>query len=352
MGMAIGDTYRQLMGTIARLSSMDQRATANRWIAVLFHNISDGDDRGRSQFVNGLGVTTELRAFIDCMHYLARTYDVVGLPELLSQVDGNATRRNTRGRRRLLICFDDAYASAAQLAAPVLAEMGMSWCFFLNPSLVGNKTLAADNAAAYVANAYGLDPLSRAAGRPISSVGDLIRNDFSVCTPAQRCVLISRLLDDVGADPHALASEAGLYVEADDIRQLADSGVEIGNHTADHVHCRTLDPESVSVQVVDSASAVASLSGRPVRAFAYPYGSELDRTALVTAALRASGHQCAFLVHNRFNTIQTDRWGYYRITLRSGDRRIIAAELEVLPRIRAAKAAVLPAVRRITHRVA
>jgi hypothetical protein len=82
------------------------------------------------------------------------------------------------------------------------------------------------------------------------------------------------------------------------------------------------------------------MSGRPVRAFAYPYGNHADRTELATASLRASGHECAFLVHNRTNTPSTDPFGLYRISLNSAEPRLLAAELEIMPRIRAARTAI------------
>ena len=338
---------RKLVGTVARLSAANRWGASRSWIAVLFHHISsNGAERNTHSFVDGLGVTMEQDAFINCMRHLARRYEVVAFAELLSFVRRGSPRTKVPARRRVLICFDDAYASVVDLAAPVLAELGLPWCFFVNPNLVGNSVLAADNAAAYVANTHGLDPLIRAAGRPVSSVSDFIHHQFTACTPAQRRKLISHLLDDVRIDPHEVAREARLYVEASDIRRLADAGVEIGNHTADHVYCRTLDEESVNEQVLDSARAVAALSGRPVRGFAYPYGNRMDRTALVTRALRMSGHECAFLVHNRANTACTDPWGFYRISLSSGDPRILAAELEIQPRIRTARATLKDATRR------
>jgi peptidoglycan/xylan/chitin deacetylase (PgdA/CDA1 family) len=346
--MARADAARRLAGMIARLSAADRWGVSTSWIAVLFHHLSDGPAEGDARpFVDGLGITMEQEAFADCARYLARRYEVVALTELLSQVCSTSRRTGACARRRVLICFDDAYKSVAELAAPVLAELKLPWCFFVNPSLVGNSVLAADNVVAYVANTFGLDPLNRAAGRPVSSVGDFIHSQFTACTPAQRRDLISRLLGGVGVDPREVARNARLYVEAADIRRLADAGVEIGNHTADHVHCRTLDRESVQEQVLDSARAVAALSGRPVRGFAYPYGSPLDRTPLVTRALHRSGHECAFFMHDRLNTARTDPWGFYRISPSSGDSLILAAELEVRPRIRAVRAALRSATQQL-----
>jgi peptidoglycan/xylan/chitin deacetylase (PgdA/CDA1 family) len=333
--MPITGSPNRCLRAIARpWASFSQKAG---WTAVVFHNIGHDDDSS-NVFVNGLGVTMQRDVFNDCIRYLARKYDIVSLPDMLSQIAGNSARVTNSGRRKLLISFDDAYASVAHIAAPVLADVGIPWCFFLNPTLVGNSMLAADNAVSYIANTYSLEPLSQAARRPVSSVRDFIQSEFTIRTPTQRRTLICGLLDGVGADANKLAQDAKLYVESEDVRRLAESGVAIGNHTADHVYCRTLDADSLRQQVVDSARAIEELSGRPVSGFAYPYGSQLDRSAQMTTALRASGHECAFLVHNRLNTSRTDTWGLYRVSLTSGDPRAVAVALEIRPRIRAATA--------------
>jgi peptidoglycan/xylan/chitin deacetylase (PgdA/CDA1 family) len=309
------------------------------WSAVLFHHVADGATwAADSPFVDGLGVTIDQDAFGDCLRYLARAYDVVPLAEVLPGPTGQHAAPKRRGKRRVVICFDDAYASVSQIAAPMLTNLDQPWCFFVNPAPVGNTGLAGDNAVAYVANVHGLGELSRAAGQTVGSIGEFIHGHLALRTPAERRQLIATMLDAVQVDPKTLAQQAKLYVEAADIRALADSGVEVGNHTSEHVHCRTLTEDSAREQVVDSAMAIHAISGRPVRAFAYPYGNLRDRTDLMTKCLRTSGHSCAFVVHNRGNTTKTDPYALFRISLTAGDPRLIAAEMEVLPRLRSLKA--------------
>lgn len=337
--MAPARTALRLVGAAAQACQLNRWGARGAWNAVLFHHIADGDAwRADSPFVKGLGVTIDEAAFLDCVRYLAHAYDVVPLAHVLPRESGDRAPNPRSRKRQVVICFDDAYASVVEIAAPALESLGLPWCFFVNPALVGNATLAADNAVTYVANSYGLGALSRAVGRTVHSIGDLIHGHFVQRTPAERRQLVAAILDDVHEDPNALAREAKLYVKPADIRQLADSGVEIGNHTAEHVHCRALTEDSLREQVIASAHAIHDLSGRPVRGFAYPYGNLLDRTELVTSALRSSGHQCAFVVHNRANSRQTDPFGLFRISLNTGDPRLIAAEMEVLPRLRSTKA--------------
>jgi peptidoglycan/xylan/chitin deacetylase (PgdA/CDA1 family) len=328
------------LGVAARVTQVHRWAGARgAWSAVLFHHVTDGVTwAADSPFVDGLGVTVAQDAFGDCLQYLASAYDVVPLAAVLPVSAEQRAARYRGGKRRVVICFDDAYASVAQIAAPMLANLGLPWCFFVNPAPVGNTGLAGDNAVAYVANVHGLDELSRAVGKTVSSVSEFIHGHLALRTPAQRRQLIATMLDAVQVDSQTLAQQAKLYVEAADIRALADSGVEIGNHTSEHVPSRTLTEDTLREQVIDSAATLHEISGRPVRAFAYPYGNLRDRTGLMTNCLRSSGHKCAFVVHNRGNTTKTDPYALFRISLTTGDPSLVAAEMEVLPRLRSLKA--------------
>jgi hypothetical protein len=170
---------RRLAGAVALAAGLERRSAGTGWTAVLFHHVTDEHAwRADSPFVAGLGIAMDKGAFADCMGQLARSYDVVGLPEVLPAA-GDSAGRGKRTRRRLVICFDDAYRSVVDLAAPVLADLGLPWCFFVNPGLVGNTGLSADNAVAYVANTFGLDPLSRTVGSTGTSAAGPLPNAAS-----------------------------------------------------------------------------------------------------------------------------------------------------------------------------
>ncbi len=329
----IATRARRLAGHAAVSLRSHRWAKVGAWSAVLFHHITD-EARWTSTdpFVSGLGVDMSLDDFDACMDTVLARYDVVALSDVLEARDPPGASR--RPKRRVVVCFDDAYASVAQLAAPVLAARGVPWTLFLNPGFVGNRTLALDNLVAYVFNRHGTAPLSRAFGQPVSTLPHVLSGLLPDQSPAQRRSLVESLAADVGADVSDLARDAGLYLSAEEVRALADSGVEIGNHTADHVHCRNLDRASAAEQLVDSREAVGALTGRPVRDFAYPYGSFDDVTQLSTKTLRDSGHRSAFVVGGRGNDLRTDRYALHRVALSRADPAGMALELDVFPAVR------------------
>ena len=65
--------------------------------------------------------------------------------------------------RAVLVTFDDAYASVAELAAPLCQEFGLPAVFFVNAAFLDNQRLAPDNLVCYVANVLGMETINAAA---------------------------------------------------------------------------------------------------------------------------------------------------------------------------------------------
>jgi peptidoglycan/xylan/chitin deacetylase (PgdA/CDA1 family) len=312
---------------------LERLSSRSTWVAVLFHHITDSERwRADDPLTAGLGIDVQTETFIGILEILRDRYDVCSLGDVL------AGRPPRPGRRRLVICFDDAYASVAQTAAPVLTEMALPWTFFVNPGLVGNSTVAVDNIVAYIANTVGLEPLSTSAGREIRSLADYIGNHLAAIPPARRRQIVEQLAASCDIRLTDLTARRP-YITREELTSLARSCVTIGNHTADHVHCRTLDDAGAVEQVAAARRALEELAGTTVDSFAYPYGSCADATPLMTDTLKSSGHRCAFLVKRRLNRVgSSSPFQLYRIPLFSARRSVLTLELEVLPRLRAAKA--------------
>ena len=57
------------------------------------------------------------------------------------------------------------------------------------------------------------------------------------------------------------------------VRELADTGIEIGSHSMTHVRLAGLAASELHAEVGASRANLGELVGAPVRGFAYPYGS-------------------------------------------------------------------------------
>lgn len=97
---------------------------------------------------------------------------------------------------------------------------------------------------------------------------------------------VPELADEADRHPAELATMGW-----DDLRELAERGVEIGSHTVGHAHLTQLDEEELHRELVDSKARLEDELARPCRWIAYPYGHD---DARVHAAARAAGYDGAF----------------------------------------------------------
>jgi peptidoglycan/xylan/chitin deacetylase (PgdA/CDA1 family) len=144
-----------------------------------------------------------------------------------------------RGGRVLHVTFDDAFRSV-HAAVPVLERLGV-------PATVFACTGYADRG----------DPLA-----------------------------VPELAAEAAAHPDELAT-----MTWDELRALAERGVEVGSHTVTHAHLTTLGDGELARELRDSRERLEAELARPCRFLAYPYGEEDGR---VRRAARDAGYEAAF----------------------------------------------------------
>lgn len=113
-------------------------------------------------------------------------------------------------------------------------------------------------------------------------------------------------LEQVVAD----APEEFATMRWDELRALAERGVEIGSHTVSHPHLPRLSDEELDRELTASREQVSDELGLPCRYLAYPYGDEDGR---VRAAAQRAGYDAAFALPGRRSPV--DRFGLPRVDL-------------------------------------
>ena len=81
-------------------------------------------------------------------------------------------------------------------------------------------------------------------------------------------------------------------LSADQVRELAAAGMEIGSHSATHPRLAGVDAGLLAAEVKDSRARLAELVGNPIHGFAYPYGS-MDAAARGAVRDAGYGYACA-----------------------------------------------------------
>jgi peptidoglycan/xylan/chitin deacetylase (PgdA/CDA1 family) len=237
----------------------------------------------------------------------------------------------------VLITFDDGHANNLRFALPVMQKENVTAvCFVLTGALATCRQT-------WFEDAYYRLMFSAARSWSLRS-GDC----WPLETSEQRTAACSRFFslcrtlsqDEQLAELQSLQSQLPVrepdgdfsnrfeFLSADEIRRLAESGVEIGSHTVTHPILGTLQPESAKREIADSKSALEQVLGRPVPAFAYPFGATgLDFSPRDEALVQESGYALAFAVEGGFVTRASNRFALPRVVIGRMTRAQFAATI-------------------------
>jgi peptidoglycan/xylan/chitin deacetylase (PgdA/CDA1 family) len=134
---------------------------------------------------------------------------------------------------------------------------------------------------------------------------------------------------------------------ADQLRQVASAGVEIGSHGHAHVRLPSAEPASLQEEIVDSREVLAALTGQEVRGFCYPWGDVAQSTVDL---VRSAGYDYACAVqhsalpwrHALPRMYVSDRDRSFRLDLKRLRNRLTTSRF-AFPRPHAPKRALRPA---------
>lgn len=172
--------------------------------------------------------TISRRRFERQIDFLRASFDVIGLDEVQRRIEQVDSRRPA-----VAITFDDGYAENCDFALPLLTRHQLPCTYFVAIEHV--KTGAPF-------------PHDAAAGVPLS---------------------VNRV---------------------DQLRAMAEAGIEIGLHTRTHVDFSKLsDAATVEREIVQATAELSEMIGRPVRYFAFPYGLPAQLTEAAIAGVDRAG---------------------------------------------------------------
>ncbi|HXS64350.1 MAG TPA: polysaccharide deacetylase family protein [Streptosporangiaceae bacterium] len=112
------------------------------------------------------------------------------------------------------------------------------------------------------------------------------------------------------------------------IREIADAGIEIGAHSVTHPELDQISAGSLRQELVGGKQALEDLLGVPVPGLAYPFGYS---SKAVRDSAAAIGYEYACAVGNRLASTGADRFALPRLTIGRSTRphsfaRTVAAE--------------------------
>lgn len=235
------------------------------WLSILiYHRVL----REHDPLLPGL---IDAQSFDDQIGTMARSFNLMPLDQ--------AIERLSEGRlppRAAAITFDDGYADNYESALPILRKYGIHATFFVAAGYLDGGFMWND----------GVIQAVRHSQRSMIDVDDLEMEPLAMGSEVDRKRAIvrlitrlkylpsefrdnwtRRLLERLGVQPptHLMMSSEQLY-------RLSEAGMGVGGHTDTHPILTKVTLERAREHIVLGRQKLESITGKPVRLFAYPNG--------------------------------------------------------------------------------
>lgn len=212
--------------------------------------------------------------------------------------------------RAACITFDDGYENNATVAQPILAAKGAPATMFVAPGFLDGGRMFNDTVIEAVrrapvdfdlsAEGLGRHDLRAVEGR--RACIDTLLRELKHLPLEERRRKIDRIAECAGA-----TLPTDLMMTTAQVRDLHRSGIEIGAHTIDHPILESTDDATAERQIAESKRVLETITGAPVRSFAYPNGRPgRDYSARHVAMVRSTGFDLALSTAWGVADVRTD----------------------------------------------
>jgi peptidoglycan/xylan/chitin deacetylase (PgdA/CDA1 family) len=287
-------------------------ALRGRAVILLYHRVA-------APPVDPLLLCVSPGHFEQHMDILRREYHPIGLEELAAAcVAGRVPDR------AVAVTFDDGYADNWQTAAPILARRELQATVFVTGDCLDGKPFFYDELERFILwtprlprvlrltvggreYQWDLESWSVRPKKPGAEYWKWNLEQTADPTPRHRCYReVFGLLRGVSAPSRRRvlsvlrkAARAGatpmrLWMTKAEIRAAAKDGTLVfGSHTRTHPALNTLSTADQRKEILTGKRMLEKAVSRPVRAFAYPYGSPWDVTDESVQLVREAGFSAA-----------------------------------------------------------
>lgn len=249
------------------------------------------------------------------MAFLAKHFTVM---PLLDAVE--AMQRRMLPKRACCITFDDGYADNLTVALPILERYRLPATVFVATGYLDGGRMFNDAAIELVARVRSPQLDFRALGLGSYPTGNVVERRATINAlqahlkyqaPDERNILLARMTELAGCGD----LPDNLMLTTGQVKELSDRGVDIGGHTVSHAILNTLDDEAACREIVEGKRRLESITGRPVKAFAYPNGRPgRDYSAQHVGMLQALGFSVAVTTAHGVGTAGSDMLQLPRFT--------------------------------------
>lgn len=272
-------------------------------VIMMYHSVCD-DARGRVY-----GTTIAPARFERQIASLTDFYRVVGLEEFVA-----ALGSRSRSEGMAAITFDDGFFDNLTVARGILEKYRAPATVFVTSGFVGRPYFWWDGFSAAGAAAAQQPERTKSLLREILSDFDPDQTDWFRAAwdrlrrypLGEAYAIVDRLASSLGASLDGLSRPVGLQ----ELRGLAEWPLTVGSHALSHRPLPSLPLSEAQREMSESRSWLEAHTGRPVRAFSYPFGAA-DRD--VIARCPASGYDCAVSISTDYHLSYTNAFDLPRV---------------------------------------
>jgi peptidoglycan/xylan/chitin deacetylase (PgdA/CDA1 family) len=245
---------------------------------------------------------------------IASVFNLLPLPGAIERL-----RSGTLPARAACLTFDDGYRDNREVALPILREFGAHATFFVATGFLDGGRMWNDSIVEAV----------RRSRRKALDLREIGLGQFPLNGIEQRRKMLTDLIGAIKYLPplerqRAIAvietvSEVDLprdlMMSSNQVRELADAGMEIGGHTVSHPILANLDADGAEQEIQQGRERLRQIVGREVRLFAYPNGKpDRDYHPEHTRLVRNLGFDAALSTAGGVSGKYTDPYQLPRFT--------------------------------------
>jgi len=249
----------------------------------------------------------EGKSFPLCANYLCKSCKVISLDDFLDIHRDKATIPENA----VVITFDDGYSDNYTTVYPILKKYKIPATIFLTANMIGTgKVLWPSKVKSTIINTKKQAVQIGTKRWKLTTSGSREQAFQEICKslkemPEQpRNHKVDELITslDVKVDD----SELPQMLTWEQVKEMSDNGITFGAHTLSHPVLTKIPLEDARKEIAESKRVLEEKIQKPVKYFAYPYGTETDFNEDIKNIVRDSGYTCALTFMDGYNNQNSD----------------------------------------------
>jgi len=270
-------TKRHILGYALSLlpasicSSVRKSIKGNFLTVLAYHRIMDRPEN--FPFDDDL-ISASIEGFRKQMRFVSKHYNVTNFIELSEHID----KYGKLPERSLIVTFDDGYIDNYTFAYPVLAELGLTAVMFVTAGYIGEKRLFWWDRIAYIVKNTEKEEISikepeklkvRIDSHPSKQdVARMLIKKAKRLPDSEKEIFIEKLSVAAGVPVESVSVANTMNWEQ--VKELAEAGIEIGSHSVNHPIFSNVSPEQIEYEVIESKKIIESKIQKEVISFGAP----------------------------------------------------------------------------------